>query len=321
MNDAIGGYFELELRRGKHYHKDTLRLNTARNCFEYVLLARKYKKVYIPYYTCEVMLQPLLKHRITFEYYHVGMDLEPTENKDLQPDEAFLYTNYFGLKQSCVERLAKMYGTQFIVDNAQAFFAPRIEGIDTFYSPRKFFGVPDGGYLYTDCLLEQEFPRDKSFDRMRHLLRRIDEGAEAGYADFRQDDDSLDANPIRRMSKLTERLLESVDYEAVCKRRRANFLYLHNHLGNSNLLSDVELHDGDVPMVYPYYNPQYGYLKELLLQNKVFIATYWANVLEWCEKQHWEWALAQQLCSIPVDQRYESTDMEAIIENYKKILI
>ena len=32
----IGGYFELELRGGEHYHKDAIRLNTARNCFEYV---------------------------------------------------------------------------------------------------------------------------------------------------------------------------------------------------------------------------------------------------------------------------------------------
>lgn len=36
MEKAIGGYFELELRKGEHYHKDALRLNTARNCFEYV---------------------------------------------------------------------------------------------------------------------------------------------------------------------------------------------------------------------------------------------------------------------------------------------
>ena len=36
MEKAIGGYFELELRNGAHYHKDAIRLNTARNCFEYV---------------------------------------------------------------------------------------------------------------------------------------------------------------------------------------------------------------------------------------------------------------------------------------------
>ena len=48
----IGGYFELELHKGGHYHPDALHLNTGRNCFEYILRAKGYKKVYIPYYTC-----------------------------------------------------------------------------------------------------------------------------------------------------------------------------------------------------------------------------------------------------------------------------
>ena len=46
--EAIGGYFELELRKGGHYHKKALKLNTARNCFEYVLHVRHYCKVYLP---------------------------------------------------------------------------------------------------------------------------------------------------------------------------------------------------------------------------------------------------------------------------------
>ena len=96
--DAIGGYFELELRKGEHYHKNALRLNTARNCFEYILLARKYKKVYIPYYTCEVMLQPLHKYHIGYEFYSIDMNLEPQDLISLNDNEAFLYTNYFGLK-------------------------------------------------------------------------------------------------------------------------------------------------------------------------------------------------------------------------------
>lgn len=88
--DAIGGYFELELRRGDHYHKDAIRLNTARNCFEYILLARKYRKVYIPYYTCEVMLQPLKRQQVDYEFYSIDWNLEPTEIFNLQEGEAFL---------------------------------------------------------------------------------------------------------------------------------------------------------------------------------------------------------------------------------------
>lgn len=40
----IGGYFELELHKGGHYHPDALHLNTGRNCFEYILRAKGYKK-------------------------------------------------------------------------------------------------------------------------------------------------------------------------------------------------------------------------------------------------------------------------------------
>ena len=29
--DAIGGYFELELRKGEHFHKHALQFNSARN--------------------------------------------------------------------------------------------------------------------------------------------------------------------------------------------------------------------------------------------------------------------------------------------------
>lgn len=49
MKEAIGRYFNLELCEGEHYHKNALRLNSARNCFDYVLRARAYRKVFIPY--------------------------------------------------------------------------------------------------------------------------------------------------------------------------------------------------------------------------------------------------------------------------------
>ena len=38
--NPIGGYFELELRKGEEYHKEAIRLNSGRNAFEYVLLEK-----------------------------------------------------------------------------------------------------------------------------------------------------------------------------------------------------------------------------------------------------------------------------------------
>ncbi len=313
--DAIGGYFQLELRKGEHYHKDALKLNTARNSFEYILLARKYRKVYIPYYTCEVMLQPLERNHIEHEFYSINIDFEPVETKTLKPDEAFLYTNYFGLKQDCVKRLSEVYGSQLIVDNAQAFYAPRIDGIDTFYSARKFFGVPDGAYLYTDCLLDMELQQDKSYMRMQHLLQRIDEGAEAGYKAFRENDDSLDNLPIMRMSKLTDAILRGIDYDYIAIKRRENFEYLYHKLAKKNVLSFSLLTDF-VPMVYPFMTEDDS-LRDILISNRIFIALYWPNVKLWCNKDNLSYKLAVSNIPLPIDQRYSINDINNLLINNK----
>ena len=310
--DAIGGYFGLELGQGEASHKNAIKLNTARNCFEYVLKVRQYKKVYIPYFTCEVMLEPLKKTGVSFEFYSINEVLEPKEIPSLRIDEAFLYTNYFGLKQQCVEYLAGVYGSQLIVDNAQAFYAPRIDGIDTFYSPRKFFGVADGGYLYTDKLLDDELEQDYSFDRMSHLLKRIDLSAEDGYSDFRKNDEALVNQPTKKMSKLTDSILSSIDYEGVKSIRKRNFAFIHNNLKNVNRLN-VQLDQDAVPMVYPFLTSD-NELKQRLIRDRVYVATYWSNVLEWVNSNDWEYTLAERLIPLPIDQRYTIEDIKKITQ-------
>ena len=313
MTTPIGGYFELELRGGEHYHKGALCLNSARSCFEYVLRARGYKKVYLPYYTCEIMVQPCQLLHVEHEFYHIDRNLEPAALPVLKEDEAFLYTNYFGLKQQCVERLAQHYGSRLIVDNAQAFFAPALPGIDTFYSPRKFFGVPDGGYLYCEAPIDMELPQSHSCDRMSHLLKRVEMGAEAGYADFKGNDEALGGQPIMRMSVLTEKLLKAIDYTAITDQRRNNFQLLDQALRQHNQLDWTNSAEA-VPMVYPFLPKQNADLKKKLIENKIFIATYWPNVMDWCEANDREYQLAQQACFLPVDQRYGEKEMKRIVD-------
>ncbi len=308
----IGGYFSLELPRHEEYHAGAIKLNTGRNALEYVLRCRKYKKVYIPYYTCEVVLEPFHKLKIDYQFYHIDFNFEITDEIVLQKDEALLYTNYYGLKQRYVEKLAERYGQQLIVDSTQAFFAKPVEGVDTFYTCRKFFGVPDGAYLYSDKLLDMELEQDVSYGRMSFLTKRIDLGAEAGYADFREQSELLVGQPIKRMSKLTERMMQSIDYECVSRRRRENYFLLHEELGKTNLLS-LTLEDDAVPMVYPYMVGKEG-LREYLIKNKIFVARYWPNVLEWTEKGYSDRLLAQYILPVPIDQRYEENDMNTIIK-------
>lgn len=309
---AIGGYFSLELPLREEFHKNAIRLNSGRNCLEYILRTHGYKKVYIPYYTCEVILEPFKKLNIPYEFYHIDIHFEIRDLFTLKPDEALLYTNYFGLKQRYVEHLAEKTGSRLIVDNTQAFYAKPILGIDSFYTCRKFFGVADGAYLYTDKLLEDEFVQDESYDRMAHLLKRIDLSAEQGFADFRKVDDGLDNQPIRKMSKLSQRIMQSIDYEAAAKKRRENYQMLHEVLEKDNKLV-LSLEDDAVPMVYPFLAPIKG-LREILIDNKVFVARYWPNVLDWTNEKDIENHLAYQMQPLPIDQRYGREDMERILK-------
>jgi len=309
--DVIGGYFGLELLNGKHFHEKAIKFNSARNCFEYILRAKQYTKVYIPYFTCEVMLEPIKKLHIDYEFYHIDKQLKPTKAYKLNAAEAFLYINYWGLKQNDVEQLAKIYGKQLIVDNAQAFYAEPLLGIDTFYSARKFFGVPDGAYLYTD-IIDGHFEYDKSYERMAHLLKRIDCSPEEGFEDFHINEDKLINNPIKKMSKLTDAILCSIDYDQVKLKRIENFIFLDSYLSKTNRLG-IHLNDYFCPIVYPYLVANGKEIKKRLIDNKIYVATYWPNVLEWCEDVDFDFQLAQNVVSLPIDQRYSIEEMKNII--------
>lgn len=307
----IGGYFSLELARGESYHPNAIALNTGRNSLEYILRSRGYRMVYIPYYTCGVVLEPFQKLGVNYQYYHINRQLELSDAVTLKEDEALLYINYFGLKQAYTDILAEQFGRRLIVDNTQAFFAKPIEGVDTFYTCRKFFGVPDGAYLYTDKRVDFEIDQDVSYDRMSFLLKRLDLGAEAGYADFREQSMRLIGQPIKRMSNLTEQIMRGIDYKTIAQKRRTNYLFLHEHLASSNQLQ-LPLSDTAVPMVYPYLTDDKT-LKQRLIAAKVFVATYWPNVYDWCEQEDWEYKLAERTAFIPIDQRYFLSDLEQII--------
>lgn len=309
--EPIGGYFSIELPQYGLYHSNAQALNTGRNCLEYILRVRKYKRVYIPFFTCSVVLEPFQKLGIPYEFYHINELLEIAEGIVLKENEGLLYNNYFGLKQGYTSQLAERYKTKLIVDDTQAFFARPNKGVDTFYTCRKFFGVPDGAYLYTDVKLDFEIGQDVSFDRMQFLLKRPDLGAEAGYSDFREQSESLVGQPIKRMSNLTKRIMSSIDYQFVAQKRRENYSFLNDHLDQSNGLH-LPLDNDAVPMVYPYFTDDAN-LKQRLIDQKIFVATYWPNVFEWCKKSELEYILARNTCFLPIDQRYGLNEMKQLI--------
>ena len=268
----IGGFFELELREGMGYHPNAVALNSARNCLKYILQAQKPAKVYVPAYSCDSLIEPLQTENIDYELYHIDDDFELIERPSLEENEKIIYINYFALKSKYCEKLANDYGNKLICDNTQAFFQKPLEGIDTFYSPRKFFGVTDGGYLYTTKYLDSEFEQDESSVRMEHMLGRFERTASEFYVEYQKSEKGLINQPIKVMSKLTEGILKSIDYNSVALIRKRNFWMLHSRLKGQNILKNFNV-GNFVPMVYPF-KVKSNRLRDALLQRKIYVAKY-----------------------------------------------
>lgn len=309
----IGGYFELELPNTQEYHRNAIALNSGRLCLEYILRCRKYTKVYVPYYTCDSAIEPIIKLGIQYEFYHINNEFHIIDDIALSEKEALIYTNYWGMQGDYCNQLAEKYGRQLILDYTQAFFAKPINGIDTFYSCRKFFGVPDGGYLYTDLQADFDIEQDISYTRMDSLIKRIDLSPEAGYDDFRKCSEMFHNMPIRYMSRFTKRMMCSIDYLKVVNKRRSNYEILRKSLGGKELSSD------DVPMIFPYMTNDGQSLRNHLIQSKIFVAKYWPNVEEWAGGNALETWMANNILPLPIDQRYGVEDMNRIIKLIKEI--
>ncbi len=314
---AIGGYFGLELYgKGLEFHNNLLRLNSARNAVAIILEKRKYSKVYLPIYTCGVLIDAIKKLNIEITFYSITANLEIQTLPLLKETEVLVYTNYFGFKDAYIKQLEQKF-PNLVIDNAQAFFSKPFKNIDTVYCPRKFFGVPDGAYLNTNLELDIPLEKDVSLNRVSHLLKRLELGPEAGFEDFKANEKSLDHEPLKEMSAFTQSILKnSIDYNYAATQRNLNYNYLHEHLQHLNRLP-IKFDETIFPMVYPFLSNSKT-LREKMIENRVFVAAYWPDVLERCEKDSIEHFYTSNLVALPIDHRYDDADMKWIVKLVKQ---
>lgn len=315
----IGGYFELELKKNVSFlHSEGVCLNSGRHALEFILRnIGKINHLWIPYFTCEVVLEPIKRLKIPYNFYHINSNLELKESIILGDNDYILVTNYFGIKDKYIIELSQIYEDHLIVDNAQAFFSKPIENINTIYSPRKFVGIPDGGIAFIDENISSDgIEQDYSYDRCSHLLKRLELEASYAYSDFRDNSRKLSELPILKMSLLTRNLLSNIDFEYVRKRRLENFKYLHSNLCDKNSFNIPSTIDFSCPMVYPFYSEDKE-LRMRLINNKVYVAKYWPNVQQWCDESTVEYNMVDRIIPIPIDQRNDTDDMNRILEIIK----
>ena len=312
---AIGGYFELELNNsGSIYHNTASALNSGRNALKFILMNNKVKRILLPYYSCEVLLQPINNLGIDYSFYHIDEKFNPI-NRKICKNDTLLYINYFGLKNNSISDLQEQIDC-IIIDNSQAFYDMPVNNIPTFYSPRKFFGVPDGGFAYTSVnkLPVDVLPVDDSIDRFKHLIMRIDLSAEQGYEYYHRNENLIHNIELKRMSSLTQALMKNIEFAKIKTIRLENYDFLKNKLNKYNELSDILSCDNySAPMIYPFLNQKNKRLRDILLKHKIYTPIYWENVNKWLDNSNsYEHYLVENLIPLPIDQRYGIKTMEYI---------
>lgn len=311
----IGGYIELDTYSLPMLHEGAIALNCGRNALAYLIKAKNIKKIYIPAFLCDSVRNVCKRENVSVEYYSVGVDFLPANLQD-ELDGWLYLVNYYGqLENSTIKEFAEKY-KDIIVDNVQAYFQMPVEGIDTIYTCRKFFGVADGAFLYTDTFLEN-LVQDESLSRMEFLLGRFERSASEFYSAYAKNNELFETEPIKRMSKLTDNLLHAIDYENVKKQREENFRILHNAFENVNKLN-LTVPEG--AFMYPLYIENGAEIRRELQKIKIYIPILWADTFDVCDEDDIQCHMAQNILPLPCDQRYGKEEMEYMVEKLKNIL-
>ncbi|MBQ3802842.1 MAG: hypothetical protein IJK03_09425, partial [Oscillospiraceae bacterium] len=304
----IGGYLELERFSGSLYHDNALALSSGRACLAYLIEQRRIDKMLLPDLLCDVVAQVCRAYGVQVRDYAVGLDLRPENMPQPENDEWLYLVNYYGqLKDDEIAEVAA-HSPKLIVDNAHAFFTPAFPGVDTLYTCRKFLGVADGGFLYTEAR-GKWIARDESHSRMGFLLGRFERPANEFFAEAQQNNAALDIFP-KRMSLLTENLLRAVDYDHVRDTRTENYNRLHAALGNAN---ELILRPVEGAYAYPLLLAEGERIRQKLIEQKIYVPTLWPNAL--CDPAAGSTArrLARDILPLPCDQRYGLWEMDAVI--------
>lgn len=314
-NKEIGGYFQLESFYGQEYHVEALRFNTARNCLKYLIVTKMIKRIYLPFFMCQTVFEACKQVNVDVEFYHINKAFEIELEKEVVDGEYVYIVNYYGiLNIDKIQQYKKIY-KNIIVDNTHSFFMEPVKDVDTIYSCRKFFGVPDGAYLHTkgNRRAYELLDTDISFDKTKHLLGRYEKNASEYYNQFKKAENDLAREPIKKMSLLTQNLLRGIDYKKVAIKRGKNYALLHEALKNNNQLYKICMSIGDGPFMYPYYNDRSIGLKEYLIKKKIYIPTLWSDLPQGLGENTIEKNILKNIIPLPCDQRYDENDMGYIL--------
>ena len=110
-----------------------------------------------------------------------------------------------------------------------------------------------------------------------HLIIRDNDGASAGYAYYKKNEELIDCQ-IQGISHYSKEVLEYIDYQSIISKRRENYIFLHLALQSTNKLTDkINIDEIGAPLSYPYFSKG-NILHEDLWKVNIYAPVFWPDV-------------------------------------------
>jgi dTDP-4-amino-4,6-dideoxygalactose transaminase len=274
------------------------------------------------------MLEAIDASTAMIRFYEVDYDLNMPSSKWLdriQAGDMVILIDYFGFPGDVAWKThIKQRGAWILEDAAQSLLSGRVGQLADFvvFSPRKFVGVPDGGILIVNCEIDfstvrLEKPPAKWWLRAlsASVLRREFDiyGGSRYWFDLFQEVETGVPIGAYAMSELSWTLLRyGFDYLTIAQRRVDNYRVLLNKLGNIALFT--YLPENVVPSGFPIRVKHRDSLRQILFDNQIYPPVHWPArgiIPEEFSASH---KLANEIMTLPCDQRYGGDDMERMAD-------
>lgn len=301
--------------------------HNARSAIHHVVREIAPKRVWLPAYLCSDIVDALLQDS-TIRFYPVGSDLLDASRAWLDSVEAYdlvLTINYFGrpTPSDITNRLLGMDDVFWVEDRAQCLMTNEDTVSDAcIYSPRKLFGVPDGGVL---TVIDDRItpPRlealDNSVYELPYRIRSEDKDGskrEEWYSAFQQAEAKM-AVGNHAMSERSRHSLERLNVRELTNSRIQNYQYLQDQLSDLALWPDADF--DWVPSGFPLVAPNAEELWKHLCAGLIFPPRHWKNLNSPAGEFPEEHRLSETMMTIPCDQRYAIDDMERVVGRIREV--
>lgn len=279
----------------------------------------------LPTFSCESVYSSFIKNGFEIKQYGIGHNLEITDDLDCLTNGAgiLLIHQYFGFNtffdKNVINNIKKK-GVVVIEDLTQCLFSsfPHIDADYWVGSIRKWFGVPDGGFLISAAheIINKPTKCDEKLEKVKleAQIKKYDyifnnKGQkECFLKEFKNAEDILNnQNDVYAISNASLNILSHVDFDEIISKRRENFGVLVNALNDKGIFVFSKLDNGVTPLYCLIRISKRKELQLYLQDNNIYAPIIWPK--EGMLGQSECFNAYKNLLAIPIDQRYSEKDM------------